>query len=58
MHLTQAQKAERAREKSSKGAKSSKRSRKIGRKHRNGKPFGMRGGCGCITCRARGRKMC
>lgn len=58
MHLTQAQKAERAREKRNKGAKSSKRGRKIGRKHRNGKPFGMRGGCGCITCRARGRKMC
>lgn len=28
-----------------------KKGRKYGRKHRNGKPFGTRGGCGCITCR-------
>lgn len=57
MHLTQAQKAERARKKKArKGGKSG--SRKFGRKHRNGKPFNRHGGCGCITCRARGTKMC
>lgn len=35
-----------------------KKHRKIGRKHRNGRPFGMRGGCGCVTCRARVKEMC
>jgi hypothetical protein len=38
--------------------KESQKGRKIGRKHRNGKPFGRNGDCGCITCRAGGRKMC
>lgn len=28
-----------------------KKGRKFGRKHRNGKPFGMKGGCGCVNCR-------
>ena len=57
MHLTQGQKAKRAQEK--KGhRRGGKKGRKIGRKHRNGKPFGRRGDCGCITCRARGTKMC
>ena len=31
--------------------KEGKKGRKYGRSHRNGKPFGMKGGCGCITCR-------
>lgn len=33
--------------------KEGKKQRKFGRKYRNGKPFGMHGGCGCETCRVR-----
>lgn len=39
--------------KSNKQRRQGKKQRKFGRKHRNGKPFGMRGGCGCETCRGR-----
>lgn len=38
--------------------KKAAKGRKIGRKRRNGKPFNRNGDCGCITCRARGTKMC
>jgi len=31
--------------------KKGKKGQKFGRKRRNGKPFGMNGGCGCISCR-------
>jgi hypothetical protein len=31
-----------------------KKGRKYGRKNRNGKPFGVNGGCGCAFCRASG----
>jgi hypothetical protein len=34
-----------------KNKREGKRHRKYGRKHRNGKPFGRGGDCGCITCR-------
>lgn len=57
MHMTQGQKAQRAAEKKQR-KKGKNGSRKFGRKTRNGKPFGMHGGCGCITCRSRGKKMC
>lgn len=30
-----------------------KKGRKYGRKHRNGKPHGVHGGCGCDFCRHR-----
>lgn len=35
-----------------------KKGRKYGRKHRNGKPHGMNGGCGCEFCRRLWRSGC
>lgn len=44
-------------ERAKKRKKEGKKGRKYGRTHRNGKPHGMRGGCGCEFCRKEGRQL-